>query len=528
MKDKINLFFLLLSAIFVLLIVFVVPPNMDEFGQYSPLACFNTKKFSYYDYTYPCNGVYSLLLFGKNLMLRSYSYLGLTKAIFYAPVYFLWRSYFSARLLNVVYLILFAFFFKKISNLKWFEVCSLTFLFFPISFQFVVDTSPVCFHLFAAMTTVYLLKTLKYDSPVYMFLLLGLLSFLAVWDKMTYYWMVPGLVAILIFFGFRNTKKISGDNVVLYLIKYAEAFFTMFFPLSLLVSAKVPTGETYIEYQMAQFFSRAQGETFLPRILSHFTNAIFPYFASFSNFAHRIYAHEASEMIPLDYPTLLFWINVLILVFCLLNIYLKNKDKKLVESKSALFVYLFGFLSTLFLVSGNKDSWAGHHVILSFPFLILVLAEALNLVKKIYPKVSNLFIIFMLLINVLLLYENLSREPFLTEDWSKVEILKYLKKEGSDKALVIAPDWGAYYIFLLYGNKNHLVSDPDHLSIDKLSKLESLMYANSVTKMYFVMQSRYVEGALLVKGYFPSAEVVAYPGYTPSSKWILLVYNLTK
>src|SRR5262249_23282580 len=135
----------LLFAGFCAAIMFGVPPNMDEYLPYQPLACRSFPGAGLHVFRDGC-GLYDLRLPGGAwLPLRSYWYIGAASSAFYWPLYQIWPHYLSGRVLGVVSLLLVVVGASRLTGSGWALSLLVLGLFFPLAYQVIADTGPVGF-----------------------------------------------------------------------------------------------------------------------------------------------------------------------------------------------------------------------------------------------------------------------------------------------------------------------------------------------------------------------------------------------
>src|SRR3989344_4864082 len=190
---------LALGVIIVTVFSQFAPFNMDEFIHYHQIICKHYPMSAVNIYREYC-GAYDLNFLGTGFIvpLRSFGYTGSLPALYYYPLFLLWKSPLSARLLGYLFLLAQAGILSVLFRVSlWYTLTSLL-LFFPYFFQHMVDTGPVGFH----ATSVFLLyflfqkwcRTLRYRYPI----VIGLTLAAGLWIKPSYLWLLPGIAMLFL------------------------------------------------------------------------------------------------------------------------------------------------------------------------------------------------------------------------------------------------------------------------------------------------------------------------------------------
>ncbi len=119
----------------------------------------------------------------------------------------------------------------------------------------------------------------------------------------------------------------------------------------------------------------------------------------------------------------------------------------------------FGILWGINLIA---HSFAGHHIIFIFVFLVFFLALVLQRMPK---GVAVAIIMAMLYLNVRLGYTLVTKVPiYHRDDWSKLKVSRYISQpDFVENHLIVAVDWGIYCMQMLYGNSQQSVIVADYV-----------------------------------------------------------------
>ncbi len=185
------------SLLVVALVVLAVPPNMDEYVHYHPIACAAFPLAEEHVFRAGCDGRLDLRVLGAWLPLRSYRYAGSSTAAWYLPLYLLWPSRHGVRLLGVGSLVLLAAGVVRLVRLPWWVAWLLCASCLPVVFLLLFDTGPVGFQVALAAWAVVLLRYVLTAELGARSLatgaLLGVLLFLGVEQKPFFVYQLPAI-----------------------------------------------------------------------------------------------------------------------------------------------------------------------------------------------------------------------------------------------------------------------------------------------------------------------------------------------
>jgi hypothetical protein len=453
--------YLILSVAVALGFAFIVPYNTDEFIHYHALLCHAYPLNALNTFTGACGALdLNFLQTGLVVPLRAYLYSGSFPSLYYLPLFWLWPSPVSARLLNVLFLLLQAAVLGKLFRLKAGHIFLGLLLFFPYAFQHVVDTGPVSFHILSVYA-IALLFDRWIKNPSYLYpVAAGILAFLAVWTKLLYLALLPGIGMLFALAAYEArasfaTQK-SASRLSAQLL--AGTFVFLLLTASLLIStdpanpASHPLMEELLSkgkrYELAEFF-RA-----FPSL--EVTKALLNPFAA----THRIYdvwALSGSGLARLY--TMLLYLGVP--VFALFALCLRELRP---SAWKPLIVYLL-FPFTFLLIAATRMSWAMHHAVLAFPFLVLAALSLLSVLRKattrrgvLLRKVYKISLGLFFVINLFWFALFPSQQVKSSDDPSKERINALLHSDAiAQEYFYVITDWGMYFYQGLYGSKHQSV-----------------------------------------------------------------------
>lgn len=485
----------LISIIFLFIFSSYVPFNMDEFLSYHTLA-------SHYYHLNKLNtfregaNAYDLVPFPNlYLPLRSFGYVGIVHDIIYYPLFKLWPSPYSARFLGLIMLIIQAYFINKIFKIN--ILISFIFLLscMPYVFQHLVDTGPVTFHLTSIFCICYLahrwvvhIKNGYSNSWRYP-LVIGLILFLGIWAKLAYFFILPAIIILIFYYIISSEISFKNQPMSKILIRDLSILFGIAAILSfILLFAQQPDGSRYF-----RVVTNEKGINFFKfNVWIEQVKQFATFFLNPLKSAHRVFIIKNSI-------TLKGFFLCSVMIALIYSGIWQLRLKK--EKVSFIILNISLFFLTLLLMSVNSRVWAMHHIVLSFPFLILALFY-------IYSKLRNnrivLFLISLAIIINFNLYFDLGSLKYKDHDHpSKQKINTLVNKKFSGQYVFIVIDWGMYYLKALYGEKKQCV-----LYMEPLVENEQIVQIKKILdktqrKAVFIGRSDSVSDLQLIKREFP-------------------------
>ncbi len=469
-----------------------VPYNMDEFIHYDTILC----------YWFPGNAItgscdqwaLNLLNLGIIVPLRAYGYSGSFPALYFLPVFLLWRTPLAARLLGVVFLALDAWVLSRIFHMRMRTVFAALLLLFPFAFQHLVDTGPVGFQILSILLLSRVFSrwcaTLKarYAAAT------TILVFLGIWTKFSYIWLVPSLGLLFLYEAWKHRAVI---NQPLARSRFAWQVFLSATGITLLIGVLLlstsPQNSAEHPYILEILWREYVPLTTLLLHGGIFTakpvlTLLHPLSAS-----HRIFEVADHGLLSIGFSLLLYAAPPALLVALRA---LGAPWKAL--AKPALHYLLF--LLVILMIARTLDAGIMHHAILSYPFLLLSLFGAVRLAldaRLAWPAARRLLQPAILVAGIAFLgvnaslYVAMARQPVRIEASVDKALIHTLLNAGDvHKRYVVATlDWGLYYYQGLFGRDDQSVLYT--WDIDQPGHAEALLqtaHAND-RKMLFVFQN---------------------------------------
>ena len=421
----------------------VAPFNMDEFSQYNALSywlypnnSFNIFRegIKYYDLA-PVNNIF--------LPMMSYGYVGSVTGLIYYPLFKIWPSVYSARLMGVLYLVLQAFILSRLFKANF--VFSFLFLamFFPYAVQHMVDFGPIALSTSAVLASYYLavkwgvsLQEKLWRSLGFSFAS-GFAIFLGIWAKLSFFFALPSLLALLLYEFMRQRKSISFKNMQFIISLLTFLLGAGLLPWVLLNSTQRWGSKYYSTLANAGRLNLSDTTIFFAKI-----SKLGAYLANPLLSADRIFDISGQYSLA---GIVLIATTLLILAYGAIKY----------RNRGFIVINFLLFLISFFLILRSADSWGMHHVVLSLPFLVLALFAVVSNLNndKIVLVLTSIFVLTNCTLYLQL--KDLPVKPY--NHPGKIKLNDIITKNYDKDHVVVVVDWGMYYIKALYGNKEQCV-----------------------------------------------------------------------
>ena len=379
-----GLFLFLVAISFPVLLANRLPVDMDEYLAYHQIACEHFPLATEHSFREACNGMYDLNVHGHSLPLRAYPYIGFSASLFYLPVYTLFPHPISARLTSLVALGLIAWAIYRMTRLNKYLTTSLVFFSVPLAMQMVSDvgiTAKQCVFMLV-MPWMAALEPKWWLAPI-----LGLMMFFGIEQKPIFVNFLPAiflLTVLLLWPRWVRRSNLMRRRTVLYL---CLSSLVALIPCLILFTSRIPGGgPSYWKATCEQGFQIPFKD--IEAMVVHLRKLSL-FFYSFANFVSRIYG----QRLDVDPWTIAYWICVLFLLgggICLAWHYRQHRFYR--RHVAILLGGLAGFGSGYYFLLKASATFAGHHVILLWPLLLLTCACGL---KIIYQRSKSMAILLM-------------------------------------------------------------------------------------------------------------------------------------
>lgn len=513
------------SFFFLFFFVLKVPYQMDEFMFYHPIACNYFPQAKLNIYREAC-GSYDLKIGQNWLPLRSFHYVGVFNALVYFPLYLLWPSPESVRILGMIFLLSFVILSCRFTMAKFMMGWVFALSSFPILFQFLVDTGPVAFQgcVYAATLCICSLMMRAQLGWKYVTLsatLVGILSFFAVELKAFYLYLVPALIIPILSEAWVAVRFTSGRRARNFAARGLSIAFTYAYAalISILLYlpiffARTRSGERYGDQILS--FGGFEPPTDLASFLRRLSQFPGGYFEDFWLFAHRIYPDETELT---DVVTCLYYgLAALLLILAL------RCRTTLLAVKRRMVVLLIASIVTMLLLAMNEKAWAGHHAIfVFFPFFLSLLCAFACLEASPFRRWGRVILLGFFGLSGCFIGMLANAKPTSDNSFDRAIILDELRsKDWGENYLHVVVDWGFYYLLALYGPRSQAVLYVEPLGNEaQIAELRSTARAEG-RKLLFIGKRHSVSNFRLIEETFPDLETLHASGLTDLSEWVAL------
>ena len=509
------IFVLVIGVTLTILLSRKIPIENDEHIQYSTFSC------NYYNYannnkTYhdSCHQFDLALLKdifydSPYLPLRSYYYVGSIGSIFYIPIWFFWKSPFNVRLVGFLMLGIQAFFIERIFRFNKYFVFIFLITFLQYSSQHIFDLGQLSFQCTSIFILYYLIinffNQYKLKKIISYGISIGLLLFIGLWERLSYSFFLPGISIIIIYFIIKNlyTHFYKFRNIFIiknYSIGLLTLTLSFLIPTFILLTAKDIHNQYYYKiitnntpnnaiYDVKETYSHFNNK--LKKFLLDPTLTISPeiQFQRYPNLTpyQLVFIDEKDYYNPRrGFFALLNWLPFILLFVPYVS---KNKalitDKKLSKNahKYLSFVLLFATFITLYIISTSPASWNMHHVVLAYPFIILLLLNMYSLYVNKFLKILLLCIFFIFQSYLIFIFYN--QKNRLDFDKNIPYIIDNINKFFDKSSVIVHTEWNIFFIHSSIGkDKTHTVIWNNTSNIKSTLKLakdtnKNLIYISS-------------------------------------------------
>lgn len=417
-----------------------VPFDMDEFVAYHALGCA----------AYPLSRQLNVYrercaddqlrppLSPRPLPLRSYLYVGSFPVAPFYPFWRLFRAPVAARVQGAAFFLLAVHLFAHVAGAPW-GATLVAALVFPIfAGAFLVDTGPVGISLALLAGTLLLVRraataeTARRAWPAAA--AAGLLSFLGVWVKLNFVWMLP---AVLLY-GIYERRRAGGSGDARRPTAVALAVFlvALLLPTAWLMLARTPEGARYYDVV------RLGGVSADPEAIATQAGTLAGYFVDGSAAVPRVLSlpRQAIDVAPgLLAAALLIWAVA--------------RERGGAES-----FWLAAALVTFLLMLPSARAWAAHHFVLGLVFVVLAVAASLRRLGAARPALARgvAVVVAAHWLSLAARWPAAAVDP--RDSAGKDRLLAFVRESGLDRRTVqLHVSWGTYYIAHLFGDREQAV-----------------------------------------------------------------------
>lgn len=438
------------------------PVNMDEFSHYHPLICHFFPNNSLNTFREAC-GYYDLVLpfFSEALPLRSYGYSGVTPSLIYLPLYLLWSSPESLRMLGFVFLLVQAGAVGRIIKQKFVFVAPALALFFPLVYQNMIDTGIVALYGVGILYSILFINKWFEKFRFRYILGLALVLFLSLYTRLSFVFGVPALVLYFLALVIKNFKTVKHKlKKILPQLAWSGTILMALIGFYFLSTTATDPPYHPLVRQVFRFPGRSLSELVNPQ--TYLDAELFDRFVNPLEAVSRNYELAEPGVLEIIYSVILFGVPVTVFLTQFVRGWLAQKKLnwkilQLVNKRSALFFALF--LVTAWFLFRSTGATHTHHAVLSYPFLVLAWGFLWPDLASKLGRVPRLLVLALLALFNLFYFATYVNNPVLVhDDASKVTVNKILNNDYLAQNYIYAvADWGLYYYQGLYGDKEQAV-----------------------------------------------------------------------
>jgi len=472
---------------------------MDEFLQYNEII-YGHYPNNHWNVFNEGPGLYDLNIYNSGLILplRSYYYMGVTPALYYYPLFLIWKHPMSARFTGIVFLFLQAALLARIVRFRREYLFFGLLAFFPYLFQHLVETGLVGLQI-VCLLGIYLLLRGWFEEPSWRRAMgIAGLTFLGVWTKLSFLWYGPALGLIAAGFAWENRRELADrKRLRRYVTQAAVAVAVLLTVLSVLFLSTDPHDSDRYPY-WDQLFGSSYGSSYTVVELLDFERLrSLPVFDTVWNpwrGAERVFDPPSDLAWGILYSALLY--GAAPLLWGVLTWAGWPGWRRVV--RRAILAYV-GFWLTVLMVFLNKEAWAMHHTVLAYPFLILSFLIPLEAIRdgatadgrlRELRRATAIGLSVLLAANAYYFALLPSRTIDPENHPSRIALNARLADgELAGEYVYVALDWGMYFYQALYGHRDQSVLYVSPLTPSRAGALEDLK-ARTGRKLLFLYHPR--------------------------------------
>jgi hypothetical protein len=431
-----HLVVLALLSYMAVMIVVVVPPNVDEAIQYHPIACSAYANARYHEFWNACDGSTDLT-FASIHIPKAYDYIGLLSSILYWPFFRLYPRIVTQRLIGIGFLLAMVALASRLERRDRLSILVLFGLSFPLQYQLIADTGPVRYGLWVLLLTPSVVAAIsRVDSArlrLVFNVVLGTLVFLAVEDKPFFVYLLPSVCALTLAYNSRG-RLLDDIRDVLRRVWVSVALCSILIALYLF-GTHTSTGATYFT-TLAESVRPATITTVAADIVSYMTN--------FEKFSNMVYETRRFRVLNVS-MSLLVW-----LWGCVFVVRAFRVDPLL---RRRLSLTIAAFILGVIAILVTRNAWSGHHFIYCFVLALLLVCQAVVHVET----NRRMFLAAYAVVAVTLATELPYLEPGKVWSWERYKVFDYLRRNDiAGNYIITHASLGTYYLASLYGHQDQL------------------------------------------------------------------------
>ncbi|TSC57398.1 MAG: hypothetical protein Greene041662_958 [Candidatus Peregrinibacteria bacterium Greene0416_62] len=448
---------------------------MDEFLFYHVLACRFYPLNALNSFREAC-GSYDLNLLntGWILPLRSNAYVGSFPSLYYLPIFLLWRSPDSARLVGLLFLLAQAMILARLFYRKTAVLFGVLLLFFPYAYQHIADTGPISFQITSIFLIILLTRRWFRDQRMHWLLCCTALVFLGIWTKLVYFWLLPGIALSVLPTVLEHAKKRYQDGT--YVKLGVQAIVPGAVLLALLTTLFLSTDPT--DASVRPLLNQVLGGEMysLSELAKNFWNlGVTHALLNPLEATQRVFDVHAPTTFVYLWNAVMFLSVPILLLLCTFT---GSSRRNILKAT----IYYVAFWLTFFIIARTKAAWAMHHTVLSFPFLILSVLATLHCLRDSHwhaqwknqlRDCAGVILACFIAGNIAWYLTFPFEQRHANDDFSKVTLNRLLEDHTfASNHLYVVTHWGMYYYQVLFGDRSQAVVYIEPL--DSMGKVHSL------------------------------------------------------
>ncbi len=462
---KFDYFIWLALAVITAMIMYFIPPDMDDYNQYHALSCWFYPNAVMHTFRESCNGLYDLSQ-PPFLWTRAYGYVGAAYSLMYYPIFLLWPSWQSPIVLGVVLVALSVFAFVRMFHVRLgialLALCGN----FPILYYIIRDHGQITIQFCLLYVLPWLVFEVASSKKISVWLslsfLIGFLLAFGVESKPVLIYLVPSMAIVTVAVCWSICPNFYHLALLLLRRLWPGMLLACVF-LTVLLTATVPNGETYY-HSLAGLVPKS------PTLWEGFVHGLTlvrVYLLNFPNNSAIAYGwfDWRGELI-----TLPLWLLGGVATF----IYLR-KDS---GSKRMVVALVMAFCVGVFICGMDMHSKNPHHILQSFYFLLGAFAIILQSIFVYSQRIFKVLASVLIFLQITCTWFIVSHDVKQYHNWDRIYALDYIRDHKlAERAVVDHVDWGIYYQSALYGPREQLVTfqAPYEKVVDMAHKLNRNM-----------------------------------------------------
>ncbi len=425
---------------------------MDEYVQFNSLSYLKPLfKYNTYNDGYDQYVIYILNHFKYRM---SYAYIGNTSSVLYYPFYKLLPYNISNTVYSILFWGLFCWLFKKAGQYSWNSTLILL-CFFPLVMQVLHDGGPIKVALLAYPLTAILFRkivtAIGANKKILFSVLLGLLWFIALEDKVFFVYLFPGvlLFAVALLPDEHLSVTILKEN-----LKYLMVSLALFAALGavlLFSTVKETAGNTsfYITSVIGA------NKVLLPNLTTALKERWYVFLAFFR---YLDFPYYANRNVFMAYNSVRFWlcvtaggiVVVVLLKYRKIGASIENAQR---SRQILLLLSLLSLVVTFVLFGGTR---LGHHYVFIWVPILAMVFSVERTKPVVYKRIDNLFLFYSMASLLLVVFSKpiINNSPDLSG-----EIYHDLDSLNSRGGYIINySSWNGYFIRELDPRKQEIVT----------------------------------------------------------------------